>query len=45
MSDKGEIHVSTNQADDKVEIHIKDTGPGIDPENISKIFEPFYFTN
>ncbi len=44
MSDKGEIYVSTKQVDDKVEIHIRDTGHGISPENLSKIFEPFYTT-
>lgn len=44
IPDKGEIYVTTNQVDDKVEIHIKDTGPGIHSENISKIFEPFYTT-
>jgi len=44
MTDKGEIYVTTKQVDNNVEIHIKDTGPGIDPENISKIFEPFYTT-
>jgi signal transduction histidine kinase len=42
--DKGEIHVSTKQVNNHVEIHIKDTGYGIKPENISKVFEPFYTT-
>jgi len=41
---KGEIQVTTNQVGNNVEIHIKDTGPGIKPEDISKIFEPFYTT-
>jgi signal transduction histidine kinase len=44
IPDKGEIYVTTKQVDDMVEIHIKDTGLGIDPENVAKIFEPFYTT-
>ena len=37
------IQVTINKfADDKVDILIKDHGPGIDPENLEKVFEPFY---
>ena len=39
----GQISISTNISDDsKFEIHIKDSGVGIERENVSKIFDPFY---
>ncbi len=44
IPEKGEITVTTTQVENKVEIRIKDTGPGIKPENVTKIFEPFYTT-
>ncbi|WP_163712164.1 LamG-like jellyroll fold domain-containing protein [Mangrovibacterium lignilyticum] len=38
------VVVQTRKADDKVEIRVKDNGPGI-PENVKeKIFQPFYTT-
>ena len=40
----GEITVSTWQEDRNVAVAIKDTGIGIDPDNIDHIFEPFYTT-
>jgi len=34
-----------NVADDnEVQLHIKDSGPGIEPENLVQIFEPFFST-
>ena len=39
----GQICISTNISDNsRFEIHIKDSGIGIEPENVSKIFDPFY---
>lgn len=32
----------TKVADDKVDISVKDSGPGIDASHVEKIFEPFY---
>jgi PAS domain S-box-containing protein len=41
---KGKITIETLRDDDWIEIHIKDTGPGI-PENVrARIYEPFYTT-
>jgi len=37
-----EINVTTEQVQDEILISIKDSGVGIDPENIDKIFLPFY---
>lgn len=41
---KGEISVSTRSADDAVEIEIADNGHGIAPENLDRVFEPFFST-
>ncbi len=40
----GEVRVITRQADEAVEVIIADTGSGISPEKLSRIFEPFYTT-
>ena len=40
----GHIDVRTRELDDRVEITIKDDGPGMPPEVLSKIFEPFFTT-
>ncbi|MDH3694208.1 MAG: ATP-binding protein [Gammaproteobacteria bacterium] len=44
MTDGGELAVTerTINAGKKVEITVSDTGPGISPENMEKIFKPFY---
>jgi two-component system NtrC family sensor kinase len=39
-----EIRVNTQQAGDEIHISISDNGKGISPENITRIFEPFYTT-
>ncbi len=40
----GTITVTTKAADAKIEIIIQDSGPGISPENLKKIFNPFFTT-
>jgi PAS domain S-box-containing protein len=37
----GTIAVSCNRDGDRVFIHVRDTGPGIAPEHLSRIFTPF----
>lgn len=39
-----ELSVTSRALDDRVEIVIRDNGPGIAPEAIEKIFNPFYTT-
>lgn len=38
----GEIYVKTEQKDHAVTVQIKDTGVGMEPEDIKYIFDPFY---
>jgi signal transduction histidine kinase/PAS domain-containing protein len=39
----GEIEISANINEDQhLEIHIKDSGRGIEQENLTKVFDPFY---
>jgi two-component system NtrC family sensor kinase len=42
----GSIRISTMPADDdhSLTIEVSDTGIGIDPENVAKIYDPFYTT-
>ena len=45
MGQGGALHVRTSMPDDRsVRIEIADTGEGISPERIDRIFEPFYTT-
>jgi two-component system, cell cycle sensor histidine kinase and response regulator CckA len=45
ITDKGEISIKAMKLDKQlVEIVIKDTGCGIDEQNIGRIFDPFYTT-
>lgn len=39
---EGIIGISTYSKEQKVFIEIKDTGKGIEPENIEKVFDPFF---
>ncbi len=44
MPEGGELRITARPVKDTVEILFQDTGPGIPPENRSKIFEPFVST-
>jgi len=46
IEQKGKIIISTRILDDQsgIEISIKDSGKGIEKENLNKIFDPFYTT-
>jgi signal transduction histidine kinase len=41
FTDAGTITIETHSLDDEVEIRVRDTGPGIAPELLPVIFEPF----
>ena len=38
---KGNVSVSCEEKDNKLHVRVKDDGPGIEPENIPKLFIPF----
>lgn len=42
--EKGEITVTCERKDFYVDVRVKDTGPGIVPEQIAKIFDPYFTT-
>lgn len=44
IPEKGYITVSTRKINNEVLIEINDTGTGIEPENITRIIEPFFTT-
>jgi two-component system C4-dicarboxylate transport sensor histidine kinase DctB len=39
------VEVSAERRDDRVWIHIRDTGPGIDAAHIERVFDPFFTTS
>jgi PAS domain S-box-containing protein len=44
MSGGGELRVRTARADRFVELVVEDTGPGIAPQNLPRIWDPFFTT-
>jgi PAS domain S-box-containing protein len=44
MDDKGVLRIETVNLADVVQLRVSDTGLGISPEKLSKLFEPFYTT-
>jgi len=44
MEGKGSLTLTTTHEGGTIEIRIRDTGPGIPPENIGKLFNPFFTT-
>jgi signal transduction histidine kinase len=44
LGGKGQLTVSTRRVDDRAEIAIIDTGPGIEPEVAKRLFEQFFTT-
>ncbi len=44
MKDGGELTVSTSSREGVIKITFSDTGPGIDPSRIERIFYPFFTT-
>lgn len=46
MPNGGKLSVSLRHTEgDNVEVEVRDTGCGIAPENLNKVFEPFYTSN
>ncbi|HWQ36739.1 MAG TPA: ATP-binding protein, partial [Blastocatellia bacterium] len=43
-SEQGEIAITTSYQDDEVQISVADNGCGIAPENLARIFDPFFST-
>ncbi|RUR11626.1 ATP-binding protein [Legionella sp. km772] len=44
IAHQGEIKITTRCIDEAIHISIKDTGEGISPENIEKLYDPFFTT-
>jgi len=44
MSDGGDLTIATLVENGRVHVRIDDTGPGLNPEEAKRIFEPFYTT-
>ena len=42
--EKGEIRVTTRRVGNEIHVAVTDTGMGIAPEHVSRIFDPFYTT-
>ena len=40
----GKVTITTENLNDKIAVHISDTGSGISPEALPHIFEPFFTT-
>ena len=44
MPDGGSLEIELNDTENEVNIIIKDSGQGMNQENLNKIFEPFFTT-
>ncbi|HSL23069.1 MAG TPA: ATP-binding protein [Vicinamibacterales bacterium] len=44
MPSGGTLRIVSRQAGDAVEIEVRDTGPGIAPEHLKKVLDPFFST-
>jgi PAS domain S-box-containing protein len=44
LGSRGRIDISAERAADGVVVHVRDNGPGIDPEVQKRIFDPFFTT-
>lgn len=44
VGDRGQVSVMAESLNDKVEIEVSDTGPGIPKENLDRVFKPFFTT-
>lgn len=44
ITHQGEIKITTRCIDEAIHISIKDSGEGINPENIEKLYDPFFTT-
>ncbi|HOE16602.1 MAG TPA: [Fe-Fe] hydrogenase large subunit C-terminal domain-containing protein [Syntrophorhabdaceae bacterium] len=44
MEGKGNMTITTALEKDRIKVKIRDSGPGIPPENVRKLFNPFFTT-
>jgi signal transduction histidine kinase len=44
MDGRGTLTISTSRVEDRVQVEVADTGPGIADDIVSRIFEPFFTT-
>ncbi|MBN1193426.1 MAG: transporter substrate-binding domain-containing protein [Coriobacteriia bacterium] len=42
FTDAGRVTVTMEEAEDKVVLKVRDTGPGIDPEHLQHVFTPYW---